>query len=195
MKESKDRTDQFMSSTAASTTQPPTSTLLTNSVILTGLSDLCADSLLFGSRNADLMGDGSVARPDAKGKGKARPNGDVLSLDMVEEGYGSNANGPFAQMQLVEQQVRLSTPTPLYWFHADFTFKRIIGITYSHITGRLHPTTLQRNRIHRIHHLRTRPDLHAARAHGRRAARNRTTHRRRHDRHRLERVGRAARAA
>ena len=54
------------------------------------------------------MGDGS-GRPDAKGKGKARPNGDVLSLDMVEEGYGSNANGPFAQMQLVEQQVRHSS--------------------------------------------------------------------------------------
>lgn len=123
MKESKDRTDQFMSSTAASTTQPPTSTFLTVLFLLSRrLSDLDADSLLFGSRNADLMGDGSVARPDAKGKGKARPNGDVLSLDMVEEGYGSNANGPFAQMQLVEQQVRLSTPTPppLYWFHAGF---------------------------------------------------------------------------
>ena len=64
------------------------------------------DSLLFGSRNVDPMGDGSMGA-DAKGKGKARPNGDILSLDLVEEGFGgSNGNGPFAQMQLVEQQVR-----------------------------------------------------------------------------------------
>lgn len=56
------------------------------------------------------MGDGSVSRPDSKGKGRARPNGDVLALDLLsaEEGTvgstGSNAQGPFAQMQLVAQQ-------------------------------------------------------------------------------------------
>ncbi|KAH8119911.1 integral membrane protein sed5 [Phellopilus nigrolimitatus] len=88
MKESKDRTEQFMSSTAAAANQTP------------------ANSLLFGSqRNGDPMGDGSASRPDTKGKGRARPNGDVLALDLVsaEEGYG-NASGPYAQMQLVEQQ-------------------------------------------------------------------------------------------
>jgi len=88
MKESKDRTDQFMYSTAAAATQTP------------------ANSLLFGGqRNADPMGDGSSMRTDAKGKGRERPNGDVLALDLnaAEEGYGIQ-NGPFAQMQLVEQQ-------------------------------------------------------------------------------------------
>ncbi|KAI5121138.1 hypothetical protein M0805_007136 [Coniferiporia weirii] len=88
MKESKDRTEQFMSSTAAAASQPP------------------ANSLLFGGqRGGDPMGDGSALRPDAKGKGRAR-NSDVLALDLLsaEEGYGNNANGPYAQMQLVEQQ-------------------------------------------------------------------------------------------
>ncbi|THH06351.1 hypothetical protein EW145_g4150 [Phellinidium pouzarii] len=88
MKESKDRTDQFMSSTAAAANQKPT------------------NSLLFGGqRNGDPMGDGSDSRPDTKGKGRARPNGDVLALDLMsaEEGYG-NGNGPYAQMQLVDQQ-------------------------------------------------------------------------------------------
>ena len=53
------------------------------------------------------MGDGSSSRTDTKGKGRARPNGDMLALDLnaAEEGHGIQ-NGPFAQMQLVEQQVR-----------------------------------------------------------------------------------------
>ena len=53
------------------------------------------------------MGDGSGNRHDSKGKGRARPDGDMLALDLnsAEEGYGIQ-NGPYAQMQLVEQQVR-----------------------------------------------------------------------------------------
>ncbi|EJD03676.1 integral membrane protein sed5 [Fomitiporia mediterranea MF3/22] len=91
MKESKDRTEQFMSSTsAAAANQAP------------------ANSLLFGGpRGGDPMGDGSASRPDSKGKGRARPNGDVLAMDLMsaEEGTaGSNSQGPFAQMQLVQQQ-------------------------------------------------------------------------------------------
>ncbi|KAL5519243.1 SED5 [Sanghuangporus vaninii] len=95
MKESKDRTELFMSSTsAAAASQAPTNSLLFN-----------------GPRAAaDPMGDGSASRPDSKGKGRARPNGDVLALDLLsaEEGAagptGSNSQGPFAQMQLVAQQ-------------------------------------------------------------------------------------------
>ncbi|KAL5494979.1 SED5 [Sanghuangporus weigelae] len=94
MKESKDRTEMFMSSTsAAAASQAPTNSLLFN-----------------GPRVADPMGDGSASRPDSKGKGRARPNGDVLALDLLsaEEGAagstGSNSQGPFAQMQLVAQQ-------------------------------------------------------------------------------------------
>lgn len=87
MKESKDRTEQFMSSTSAAASQAPT------------------NSLLFGgSRTNDPMGDGSAFRADIRGKGRARPNGDVLAMDLLAAEEGSNAQGPFAQMQLVEQQ-------------------------------------------------------------------------------------------
>ncbi|TDL28225.1 t-SNARE [Rickenella mellea] len=89
MKESKDRTEQFMHSTSAAATQAP------------------SNSLLFASqRNQDPMGDGSSSyRPDYKGKGRARQNGDVLALDLVSAEEGSGApNGAYAQMQLVEQQ-------------------------------------------------------------------------------------------
>lgn len=53
------------------------------------------------------MGDGSSLRSDYKGKGRAQQNGDMLALDLgsVEEGTGVS-NGAYAQMQLVEQQVR-----------------------------------------------------------------------------------------
>ena len=53
------------------------------------------------------MGDGSPARYDAKGKGRATPNGDMLALDLehVEEGGGGQNGGAFMQMELVEQQV------------------------------------------------------------------------------------------
>ncbi|KAA1468054.1 t-SNARE [Dentipellis sp. KUC8613] len=89
MKESKDRTEQFMYSTASAANQAP------------------ANSYLFqNSQRQDPMGDGSTGRYDAKGKGRAASNGDVLALDLehVEEGAGSQNGGAFMQMQLVEQQ-------------------------------------------------------------------------------------------
>jgi len=87
MKESKDRTEQFMYSTATAANAAPT------------------NSLLFSSqRGQDPMGDGSRT-PDRKGKNRANMNGDVLALDLTsaEEGYGA-PNGAYAQAQLVEQQ-------------------------------------------------------------------------------------------
>ncbi|TFY72412.1 hypothetical protein EVG20_g598 [Dentipellis fragilis] len=90
MKESKDRTEQFMYSTASAANQAP------------------ANSYLFqSSQRQDPMGDGSTGRYDAKGKGRATSNGDMLAMDLehVEEGAGSqNGGGAFMQMQLVEQQ-------------------------------------------------------------------------------------------
>ncbi|OBZ79502.1 Integral membrane protein sed5 [Grifola frondosa] len=93
MKESKDRTEQFMHSTSAAASQAP------------------ASSLLFGNtQRQDPMGDGSLSssRYDAKGKGRATPqnNGDILALDLgsAEEGTASHNGDAFMQMQLVEQQ-------------------------------------------------------------------------------------------
>jgi len=82
MKESKDRTEQFMYSTAAAASVTP------------------ANSLLFGHQKDD----GRNGRSDVKGKGRANDN-DVLALDLnsAEEGNSRNADG-FMQMQLVEQQ-------------------------------------------------------------------------------------------
>jgi len=92
MKESKDRTEQFMHSTSAAVVQAP------------------SNSLLFGNTpRQDPMGDGTAASPrfDAKGKGRAtpRPDNDILALDLgaAEEGVGGNGDA-FMQMQLVEQQ-------------------------------------------------------------------------------------------
>ncbi|KAF4573122.1 cis-Golgi t-SNARE syntaxin [Pleurotus pulmonarius] len=88
MKESKDRTEQFMYSAASAANQAPT------------------NSVLFQQHN-DPMGDGSSFRQDSKGKGRAVSNGDVLALDLgsAEEGTGGRQNGgAFMQMELVEQQ-------------------------------------------------------------------------------------------
>ncbi|KAL4069781.1 t-SNARE [Scleroderma yunnanense] len=86
MKETKDRTEQFMHSTAAAAHQAPQ-----NSVLLNG--------------RYDPMGDGS-SRPSSKGKGRAHQNGDVLAMDLdsAEGGLVQNGGGAFMQMQLVEQQ-------------------------------------------------------------------------------------------
>jgi len=85
MKESKDRTEQFMFSTASAANQAP------------------PNSLLFNQQRQDPMGDGS---PRSKGKGRAPQNGDILALnlDSAEEGTASENGGAFQQMQLVEQQ-------------------------------------------------------------------------------------------
>jgi syntaxin 5 len=88
MKESKDRTDQFMYSTASAASQAP------------------SNSLLFNQQRQDPMGDGSPSRLNSKGKGRAPQNGDILALnlDAAEEGTASENGGAFQQMQLVEQQ-------------------------------------------------------------------------------------------
>jgi syntaxin 5 len=90
MKESKDRTEQFMYSTTSTANQAP------------------SNSLLFANQQRpDPMGDGSPSRLNSKGKVRAPQDGDVLALDLgsAEEGTGSSAHGgAFMQMQLVEQQ-------------------------------------------------------------------------------------------
>ncbi|KAG8880541.1 cis-Golgi t-SNARE syntaxin [Tulasnella sp. 331] len=100
MKESKDRTEQFVS-TASAATQAPAS-----------------NSLLYPGRRQQADGDSSASpfRPssrassNSKGKGRA-VDSDLLALDMtsVEEGMGGGVNGHangggLMQMQLVEQQ-------------------------------------------------------------------------------------------
>ncbi|TFK77298.1 t-SNARE [Pluteus cervinus] len=86
MKESKDRTEQFMYSTASAASQAP------------------SKSLLYNSQRKDMMGDGSTQRYDAKGKGRDLQNGDVLALDLNSAEEGAPQDGAFAQMQMVEQQ-------------------------------------------------------------------------------------------
>ncbi|KAH9065650.1 t-SNARE [Lactarius vividus] len=85
MKESKDRTEQFMYSAATAANQAP------------------------ATHNDRIpMGDGSSSRLDAKGKGRATPNNGMLALDLESAEGGINApngsGGAFQQMQLVEQQ-------------------------------------------------------------------------------------------
>jgi syntaxin 5 len=83
MKESKDRTEQFMFSTASAATSEP------------------SNSVLFGNVREGTTDD---RRSDRKGKGR-ETNGDLLALDLdrAEEGAAPNG-GAFMQMQLVEQQ-------------------------------------------------------------------------------------------
>jgi len=92
MKESKDRTEQFMSSAAAAAAnQTPSNSLL-----------------FLSTQRQDHMADGSSGRPDSKGKGRATPNDGMLTLDLehAEGGLGvpNGGNGAFQQMELVEQQ-------------------------------------------------------------------------------------------
>ncbi|KIJ24013.1 hypothetical protein M422DRAFT_195231 [Sphaerobolus stellatus SS14] len=76
MKETKDRTEQFMYSTAQAAQQAPSST----------------HSLLFNQSR------------DNKGKGRAVQDEDVLALDIVGAEEGRGGNDSYMQMQLVEQQ-------------------------------------------------------------------------------------------
>jgi len=86
MKESKNRTEQFMSNTTSAASQPPPQS-----------------SLLFTSTSSN---------PQKSNKGKERANDDMLALDLhsAEESVGMNgdgnpySNGGYHQMQLVEQQ-------------------------------------------------------------------------------------------
>lgn len=85
MKESKDRTEQFMYTASSAVQQPP------------------SNSVLFNPRGErDPMGDGSSSRFDSK----RHQNGDMLTLNLeaAEEGSGSQNGGAFMQMQMVEQQ-------------------------------------------------------------------------------------------
>ncbi|KAG9314194.1 t-SNARE [Chiua virens] len=86
MKESKDRTEHFMYSTAAAAHQAPQSSLLLNG-------------------RHDPMGDGSGNRPGPKGKGRSTQNSDVLAMDLdAAEGGVATPGGAFSQMELIEQQ-------------------------------------------------------------------------------------------
>jgi hypothetical protein len=62
------------------------------------------------------MGDGSSGSSDMKGKGRATPNDGMLAFDLehAEGGLGApnGGSGAFQQMQLVEQQVRLTPFSP-----------------------------------------------------------------------------------
>ncbi|KAG6862170.1 hypothetical protein C0995_004252 [Termitomyces sp. Mi166 len=86
MKESKDRTEQFMYSTAVATNTAP------------------SNSLLYQPSRNDPMGDGSPSRFDSKGKGRAVQDGDILALDLTSAEEGAGHQGAFQQMQMIEQQ-------------------------------------------------------------------------------------------
>ncbi|KAK0500604.1 t-SNARE [Armillaria luteobubalina] len=77
MKETKDRTEQFMYSTSSAANQTPSS------------------SVLFNTQRSDPMGDGSPSRLESNSKAKITP---------PEEGTAAQNGGAFMQMQLVEQQ-------------------------------------------------------------------------------------------
>ncbi|KAF8323229.1 t-SNARE [Clavulina sp. PMI_390] len=80
MKESRDRTEQFMSSTAAAAHAQP-------------------NSVLFNPNSRPS------SRVDTKGKGRAVPEGELLAVDLsADSGTVSSDGNPFQQMQLVEQQ-------------------------------------------------------------------------------------------
>jgi syntaxin 5 len=111
MKASKDRSEQFMHTTANSTLQASNSMLL----IFPALSktELMPDSLLFQQQSKGGPGSGLPGVPgDRKGKARALPdNGDgqdFLALDIDgdrgESGQMKGGDG-YQQMQLVEQQV------------------------------------------------------------------------------------------
>lgn len=92
MKESKDRTEQFMHSTATAATQPPPS-----------------NSLLFAGgrqRQQEPNGNGLAPTPNFPSRSRTPQNGDILAMDLTsaEEGSASDGGGAFMQMQLVEQQ-------------------------------------------------------------------------------------------
>ncbi len=176
MKESKDRTEQFMYSAASAANQAPTSAHSVPTSFLGSSHEIAyLDSVLFQQHN-DPMGDGSSFRQDSKGKGRAVSNGDVLALDLgsAEEGTGGRQNGgAFMQMELVEQQVCI-----LRLFRYDAYADMAIGL--------LHPITVNSYRIHRIDYRRARTDLYTISEYGCRTTRNCTTYRCRHHGHCVE---------
>lgn len=108
MKESRDRTEQFMHATSTAATQAPPSELSHRPFVEIGAQQLPKDSLLFNQRDgSEFAGEGSLLRHDKKGKGRAQHNGDILAMDLItaEEGVNNQNGGAFMQMQLMEQQV------------------------------------------------------------------------------------------
>lgn len=92
------------------------------------------DSVLYNSSRNDPMGDGTANSFDFKGKGRATPKNDELSLDLnAVEGGSANGHGDgaFMQMQLVEQQV-------------CFSPRDVSVLTVFLATGYIHSTTLDR---------------------------------------------------
>jgi len=100
MKETKDRTEQFVHSTSSAAMQPPPTSVLSNAVPTLILMPFL-DSLLFNKpRNED-------PRYNLRDKGKTRvQDSDLLALDMVsaEEGH---ATGGLQQLQYMDNQVRI----------------------------------------------------------------------------------------
>lgn len=86
MKESKNRTEQFMYTAASAATQTP------------------SKSLLYSSQRKEPADDVVSNQYDAKGKARVASNGDLLALDLNSAEEGGTTGGAFAQMQLVEQQ-------------------------------------------------------------------------------------------
>ncbi|KAG7452403.1 t-SNARE [Guyanagaster necrorhizus] len=107
MKETKDRTEQFLYSTSSAANQTPSSKPCRSFQPTLSLY-IMLGSVLFNTQRSDPMGDGSPSRFESNSKGKNRSlqNGDVLALnlDAAEEGTASQNGGAFMQMQLVEQQ-------------------------------------------------------------------------------------------
>jgi len=85
MKESKDRTEQFMYSTAAAANQAPTGGFLY-------------------APSRDSSDQSRPASRAEKGKGRAAANGDLLALDLDAVEEGKAGGSAYMQMQLVEQQ-------------------------------------------------------------------------------------------
>jgi syntaxin 5 len=116
MKASKDRSEQFMHTTANSTLQPANSTSQLSSF---PKCQLTPDSLLFGQQQKGGPGSGMPTN-DRKGKSKAVDNGeqDFLALDIDgDRGESGRGGEGYQQMQLVEQQVSplLSNCSAFLW--------------------------------------------------------------------------------
>lgn len=108
MKESRDRTEQFMHATSTVATQALPSKLFPWSLANIRTQILPKDSSLFNQRDGpEVASESSLLRYDKKGKGRAQHNEDILAMDLIsaEEGVPNQNGGAFMQMQLMEQQV------------------------------------------------------------------------------------------
>ena len=95
------------------------------------------------------MGDSYSTRSDAKGKGRATPNGGMLALDLehAEGGMGvpnRGNNSAFQQMELVEQQVR---SLPRFMAHKYRERVILTCLQRWHHAGQLHTIALHRHRV------------------------------------------------